>query len=304
LNGKRYFKPLREAGSTTFRHDNTHESAQLVMDMLLEKIPMVLQIQEELSKPGATLEQTTAGSQISTDLGAIINKLEEKIKNMEKKMQEAVKAKDQAWQKSLIDELAKLKEDVKRATESKEQLRQRPATPPAPEPVPTSTDEHESYPLDLAPCLDSNYTPFPTAPVYDYQNAASSMPSHYSSAPNPVYSPHAGMPGEPQPNRSYLTAHGREEVSNNFGVEHPGQNPEVPSNSNSYTRDRGSMGFRLGRKQRNRETAPPSPSPAPQELSSCRLCGYMAPRHEMERWGGFCSERHKWQWEANPSRRY
>ena len=34
---------------------------------------------------------------------------------------------------------------------------------------------------------------------------------------------------------------------------------------------------------------PPLPLP-------CRLCGSLSPRHEVERLGGFCSERHKWDW--------
>ena len=37
---------------------------------------------------------------------------------------------------------------------------------------------------------------------------------------------------------------------------------------------------------------PPFPPP---ELR-CRSCRRLSPRHEVERWGGFCSERHKWEW--------
>ena len=37
--------------------------------------------------------------------------------------------------------------------------------------------------------------------------------------------------------------------------------------------------------------APPSFPDLP-----CRLCGHMSPRHFVERFEGFCSERHKWEW--------
>jgi hypothetical protein len=38
---------------------------------------------------------------------------------------------------------------------------------------------------------------------------------------------------------------------------------------------------------------------APESLSSelrCELCRRLSSRHEVERWGGFCSERHRWEW--------
>ena len=125
VNGERYFKPLCEAGSTIFRHNNTRETALPVMDLLLKNNPMVLQIQEELSKPGATLEQTTAGSQLSADLSATIKKLEEKIKIMQKEMEDVTIANDKAWQKRLDDELA----NFARLNEAKAKLKKPPYAP-------------------------------------------------------------------------------------------------------------------------------------------------------------------------------
>jgi hypothetical protein len=42
------------------------------------------------------------------------------------------------------------------------------------------------------------------------------------------------------------------------------------------------------------ETARESASRAPPNLPDlpCKLCGLMSPRHDVERFGGFCSERH------------
>ena len=129
VTSQRYFKPLCDAGAATFGHDNTRESAQQVMNMLLEKNPMVLQIQEELSNPGVTLAQTAAGSQLSVDLDAIIKGHEEEIRKMRKEMQDALEARNNAWQKELISEIAKLKEDVKKVTDGREQLKQPPYVP-------------------------------------------------------------------------------------------------------------------------------------------------------------------------------
>jgi len=127
MMGERYFKPLRRAGARMFSHDNTSASARRVVNMLLNNDPAPLQMQIELARPGATIEQTAAGSQLNTDLDAIAKKHNAEMKKVREEMEEAAKAKDQAWQKELNDELAMLREDAKRNAESKEQLRQLPS---------------------------------------------------------------------------------------------------------------------------------------------------------------------------------
>jgi hypothetical protein len=59
VTGLRYFKPLCDAGATTFGHNNTCASARRIMDKLLNNNPMALQIQEEL-RTGMKLEQTAS----------------------------------------------------------------------------------------------------------------------------------------------------------------------------------------------------------------------------------------------------
>jgi hypothetical protein len=130
VTGPRYFKPLCDAGANTFGHNNTRGSAQRVMNKLLNNNPIVLQMQEELKEPGVTLEQTSAGSQLSNDLAAMIKKHEAEMKKVREEMEEAVKAKDKALQKELRDELEKLKEDKAKAAESKEGLKKPPYVPP------------------------------------------------------------------------------------------------------------------------------------------------------------------------------
>jgi hypothetical protein len=129
VTGERYFKPLCDAGASTFGHDNTPISAWLVMyKLLINDSAIVFRIQEELAA-GMTLEQTAAGSQLGADLDAIIKKHKAKIKKMHEEMEEAAKAKDEDWQKELNVELAKLKGDMKRATKSKGYLNRRSYVP-------------------------------------------------------------------------------------------------------------------------------------------------------------------------------
>jgi hypothetical protein len=125
VTGEQYFKPLCDAGATAFGHNNTSESAERIMDSILTNIPMVLQMQEEL-EAGKTLEETSAGSELRADLNAAIKKHKAEIKKVREEMEEAMKAKDKVWQKELDDELARLREDVKRSTASKEQLKKPP----------------------------------------------------------------------------------------------------------------------------------------------------------------------------------
>ena len=129
VTDKRYFKPFRRAGASFFGHDNTRTSARRVMNRLVNKNPMVLKIQYELAEPGVTLEQTAAGSQLSADLDALIKKHEVEMKKLRDEMDEALKAKDEASRKELDDALAKLREDMRRTTESREQLKRPPYVP-------------------------------------------------------------------------------------------------------------------------------------------------------------------------------
>jgi hypothetical protein len=125
VTGKQYFKPLCDAGTSTFGHDNTRASAQRVMYKLLNNNPIPLLIQDELKK-GLTLEKTAAGSQLSADLDAIIKMHEAEIQKVRKELQDAIEEKDRAWQKELNDELAKLREEITRSAQSKEKLKKRP----------------------------------------------------------------------------------------------------------------------------------------------------------------------------------
>ncbi|KAI0292778.1 P-loop containing nucleoside triphosphate hydrolase protein [Russula brevipes] len=129
VTGERYFAPLCRAGAVTFGHNNTPASARRVMYKILNNTPIVLQIQEELAKPGATLEQTAAGSQLSTDLDAMIKRHEKEMKKLREEIADAIKAKDKDLQIELDDELAKRKDEVERSQASKEQLKKPPYVP-------------------------------------------------------------------------------------------------------------------------------------------------------------------------------
>jgi hypothetical protein len=126
VTGEKYFAPLCRAGAVAFGYNNTAASAVRVMYKLLNNNPIVLQIQEELAKPGATLGHTAAGSQLNTNFDAMIQKQEKEMRRLREDMAEAIKARDKDWQKDLDDQLAKRKELVERSEVGKEQLKKPP----------------------------------------------------------------------------------------------------------------------------------------------------------------------------------
>jgi chromosome segregation ATPase len=128
VTGERYFAPLCRAGAVTFGHNNTPASSLRVMSKLLNNTPIVLQIQEELAKPGATLEQTAAGSQLSTDLDAMIKKHEKEMKRLREEIADAIKA-SQNEARQLRQRLAILEEQVERSRASKKHLKKPPYVP-------------------------------------------------------------------------------------------------------------------------------------------------------------------------------
>ena len=69
---------------------------------------------EELTKPGAMLEQTAMGSQLSMDLDGAIKNLKVEIKKVHEEMEDAMKVREKSLQKELSDEVTRLrKEQVK-----------------------------------------------------------------------------------------------------------------------------------------------------------------------------------------------
>jgi hypothetical protein len=129
VSGEKYFEPLCKAGADTFGHNNTRPSALRVMNKVLNNTPMVLQIQEELAKPGATLGQTSAGAQLNMHEDAMIKKHEKEINKLRQEMEDAIKAKDKNWKKELDDELERRQKLVERSQASKEQLKKPPYVP-------------------------------------------------------------------------------------------------------------------------------------------------------------------------------
>jgi uncharacterized protein YdbL (DUF1318 family) len=129
LGQEKYFLPLCKLGAVPFGHNNTRASAVRIMNKVLNNTPIVLQIQEELTKPGITIGETAAGALLNMHEDAMKKRYEKEIEKLREEKKEALKAKDKAWQKELDDELDKQQKLVDRSKESKEHLKKSPYVP-------------------------------------------------------------------------------------------------------------------------------------------------------------------------------
>jgi hypothetical protein len=129
VKGGKYFKPLCDAGAVPYGHNNTRASALRIMNMVLNKTPIVLQIQEELTKEGLTIGETAAGGQLNMDQEAMEKKHEKAMENLRLEKEDAIKANDEEWQEKLDGEVEKRQKLVKKLQESKEQLKKPPYVP-------------------------------------------------------------------------------------------------------------------------------------------------------------------------------
>jgi len=189
------------------------------------------------------------------------------------------------------------------------------SSPYAPAPSSGTVPHHPTYPVSAMPTsytsTDYSGPPPPmmqravTMPVPVPSNTAPSM-RYDSSPPNTMHSPsYSQMSGGPQSigtsqSRNYREANEREEDSSDFYGGVPEQDPE--RKSNLQKRSPPSFPFAVGGRPHGRRPSKGSGSSSASPMSDqlpCGFCRKMSPREVVERLGGFCSERHRWQWAAN-----
>lgn len=111
------FKPLLDEGAAMYRHDGTPASASAIIDHLLcTQERMTTQIVHELLYQQRTLEETTAGAEIQSELRAILQKHTAEIRGLEEELKSATTALTK-------DEIALQKRDLELSTNKlKQQL--------------------------------------------------------------------------------------------------------------------------------------------------------------------------------------
>lgn len=121
MTNPNFFKPLVDAGARFHRHDGTSESARKVMLQMIDNKPIALQIQLELAK-GMQLNDTGAGSELTSEMNELLEKHREELQNLRKEMEDAVTARDDELSTELKEERERLELEVEKLSADKQRL--------------------------------------------------------------------------------------------------------------------------------------------------------------------------------------
>ena len=118
---KRYFKHLIDGGAKMFRHDGELDSAQSIVSELIQQLPVMLKIQEELDA-GRVLGDTSAGAVIMREMKEMQKEHEMRMRTLKDKIERESKdmrSQLEAERRELVKQMAQVQEDSKRLEETR-----------------------------------------------------------------------------------------------------------------------------------------------------------------------------------------
>lgn len=117
-----FFKPVLSLDARLLRHNNTLESAQYLIRLIMNHPPMALQIQHELVDQKLDLSRTAAGAELNRDLIEQVRKHQENLQNLQAEMEVALQSRDEETRKELEEEAQKLQLQMSRVQMDAERL--------------------------------------------------------------------------------------------------------------------------------------------------------------------------------------
>ncbi|RSL88429.1 hypothetical protein CEP51_001744 [Fusarium floridanum] len=121
----KFWKDLTDKGAAMMRHTGERESALALVDALINKPPVVLDIQHELVDQGKALIDTAAGSELNKELLDLQHRYETDLREVRKEMEIAIRENDQR-NKSELDEIRhKLDNQLAEVKRNQSSLRER-----------------------------------------------------------------------------------------------------------------------------------------------------------------------------------
>jgi len=119
-----FFKPVLDKEARLLRHDNTLQSAQKIISLLLKNKPNVLEIQRELVDQGKIITDTAAGTELNRELAEQQARHRQEIAKLGEDMRLAMKDHDEHTRRELEAEQNKLKAEVERIQFDAQNIRQ------------------------------------------------------------------------------------------------------------------------------------------------------------------------------------
>lgn len=102
--------PMIEKGACVVKHDNSPSSAREIVERLVNKSKVTLQMQEELVNNGGKIGRTSAGKQLNEDLSEVCARYEREIDKLRKECSH------------FAEDMQHLREKVERVNKEKDEL--------------------------------------------------------------------------------------------------------------------------------------------------------------------------------------
>ncbi|KAF9223438.1 hypothetical protein BS17DRAFT_781854 [Gyrodon lividus] len=109
-----FFKPILDKRAKMLRHDNTQKSAHSIIQNLVEKEPVVLQIQRELGE-GMDITQTAAYKQLDKEMSELAARHEKELEALREEMADAERSQDEETRNELQEEVRKVEAELQQA---------------------------------------------------------------------------------------------------------------------------------------------------------------------------------------------
>lgn len=118
-----FWAEMIEEGAQIARFENARESGLALVETLVRKGRISLQIQKEMCDEGIPLAQTQAGEHVNGELAEMTRKHTEEMAKIQQELQDALKAADQKLERTLKRELTKGEKKYQRLYEQQEALK-------------------------------------------------------------------------------------------------------------------------------------------------------------------------------------
>ena len=108
-----FFKPILDKRAKMLRHDNTKQSAHQIIQNLIDKEPVVLQIQRELGE-GMDITQTAAYKQLDKEMSELSARHQKELEALKEEMTDAERSQDDETRRELQEEVRKVEAELQK----------------------------------------------------------------------------------------------------------------------------------------------------------------------------------------------
>lgn len=121
----KFWKPLMDNGATMTRHAGDEASAMALLNGLVDKTRVVLDIQRELVDEGKALIDTAAGSALNEELIALQRRHQAELRRVRDEMEDAIRQSDERSQSELAEVRRQLEDQIATTRRNQTSLKER-----------------------------------------------------------------------------------------------------------------------------------------------------------------------------------